>query len=274
MEYTSHENVEDTGDGGLAGWLPSVGGHAMDGYPDPDASSRMPAELGTPDSRTVSAGCHCGAVQFTVRPADFDPEASRYPHSGFSDLLVPFAATDPAITANPDNVKWWLRPAKEHNNGDRSSSLCSYSPTRWLAGTCACRSCRLATGFEIQTWAFVPRLCIILSDGQPLAFDQEGKNRVLPDLSTYRSSPGVERNFCGRCGATVFWHDKWRPDVIDVSAGLLQSGDGAGCRVEFLLDWCTSRVSFVEEAPRERHGQSALRGSTLADSLEDGMKRR
>lgn len=271
LEYVRHDHVADTGDGGLAVWLPTVGGKPVDG---PAAAAPPPTdhEQGDdPQARTVSAACHCGAIQFDVRPPDYDPVASRQPHSGFSDLLVPFATTDPAITANPDDVKWWLRPS-EHDDS---------RATRWLAGTCACRSCRLATGFEIQTWAFVPRTSIVLQpSGQTLTFKKrDGSNNTgsTPSaLSAYQSSPGVERNFCRRCGATVFWHDIWRPDLIDISVGLFQPGSNGdpnhGFRVESLLDWCTTRVSFVEEAPRGRHGQSALRGTSLMDCLEAGME--
>ena len=277
MEFTHHKHVDDTGDGGLAIWLPYVGDRVVGGRPTSNGSlPRAPPPIGldSPTSRTVSAACHCGAVRFTVLPADHDSEVSRQPHSGFSDLLVPFAATDPAITANPNDVKWWIRPPAARDSNGSSALPDDAAPvfTRWLAGTCACRSCRLATGFEIQTWAFIPRRCIILSSGQPLKFDQTGKCIALQSLSAYQSSSGVERNFCSCCGATVFWHDAWRPDLIDVSVGLLRPEVGVGSRVEFLLDWCTTRVSFVEEATRGRSGLSALRGSSLANALEKGMK--
>ncbi|KIH87386.1 hypothetical protein SPBR_05052 [Sporothrix brasiliensis 5110] len=272
LEYVRHDHVDDTHDGGLAKWLPTVGGKPMGGYPGATRPVAVDPEHNVdPSTRTVSAACHCGAVQFEVRPPDMDPAASREPHSGFSDLLLPFATTDPAITANPGDVKWWLRPAKD----DHSQT------SRWLAGTCACRSCRLATGFEIQTWAFVPRACIVLQPGgQVLAFgndNNKGKGNTPPALAAYQSMPGVERNFCNRCGATVFWHDIWRPDLIDISVGLFRpKTDGStnrGSRIEDLLDWCTTRVSFVEEASRNRHGQTALRGASLMDSLEEGMKK-
>jgi hypothetical protein len=65
-------------------------------------------------------------------------------------------------------------------------------------------------------------------------------------LRSYESSPGVLREFCGTCGATIFWHDKWRPEVVDVSVGLLEAQEGA--RAEEWLEWWVERVSFEEDA--------------------------
>ncbi|EPE04079.1 hypothetical protein F503_04927 [Ophiostoma piceae UAMH 11346] len=264
LEYTRHEHVADTVDGGLSGWLPAVSGRRMEGLSDVEPDVDPDLETETTDSsldRTVEAACHCGSVTLRVRPPDHDLAASQQPHSGFSDLLVPFAASDPALVANPGDVKWWLRPSRHSSSQDTP-------PTRYLAGTCACQSCRLATGFEIQTWAFVPRVNILLSNGKPINFSSTGCPGI-EHLSTYQSSPGVGRNFCSRCGATVFWHDTWRPDLIDVSAGLFRSGSGS--RLVSLLDWCTSRVSFAEEAARGRRLLSAQRGISFVESLGTGM---
>ncbi|CAJ2503617.1 Uu.00g110110.m01.CDS01 [Anthostomella pinea] len=63
----------------------------------------------------------------------------------------------------------------------------------------------------------------------------------------YRSSSGVVREFCDRCGATVFWHDGDRPELIDVSVGLLDAAEGA--RAESWLE--------LEGQERWRSGQGA-----------------
>ena len=80
-------------------------------------------------------------------------------------------------------------------------------------------------------------------------------------MKSYASSEGVTREFCGTCGATVFWHCDERPDLIDVSVGLFDPEQGA--RVEGWLDWWTDRVSFEELA----HSKD------LVASLADGLKR-
>ena len=63
-------------------------------------------------------------------------------------------------------------------------------------------------------------------------------------LRSYRSSPGVIREFCPGCGATIFWHNHDRAELIDVSVGLFNA---SGARAEDWLDWWMHRVSFAEE---------------------------
>lgn len=262
LEYKRHEHAADTLDGGLSGWLPSILGNPLSGASE--ARNGKQAEIKDVAQDTLfAASCHCGSINLRIRPPHHGLAASREPHSGFADLLVPFAASDPALVANPEDAKWWLRPSQNSRHEDDL-------PTRYLAGTCACQSCRLATGFEVQTWAFVPRVNILLPDGSPIDFNTANTNPGTQNLSSYRSSPGVDRNFCSRCGATVFWHDAWRPHLIDVSAGLFRSHTAS--RLESLLDWCTSRVSFAEEATRGRGLLSAQRGDALIKALGTGMQ--
>ncbi|KAK2782400.1 hypothetical protein FQN52_000940 [Onygenales sp. PD_12] len=183
----------------------------------------------TSSDTSLLASCHCTAVQFSISPPD---HTSRTASSPWPDLLVPFHS---APSDNPDDVKWWLRE----------------NDTKYLAGLCACISCRLASGFPIQSWAFIPRSNIFTKGvaddasggvqvAKPLVYDDMGS------LKRYQSSPGVYREFCGGCGATVFWHCDWRPGVVDVSVGLLRAESGV--RADKWLDWVLDRVSFEEEA--------------------------
>jgi hypothetical protein len=89
-------------------------------------------------------------------------------------------------------------------------------------------------------------------------------------LTSYESTQGVRREFCVRCGATVFWRDRWRPELLDVSVGLLDADEGA--RAETWLDWWTGRVSFAEDAGNERTGETARRAKCLIDGLEEGLR--
>lgn len=88
-------------------------------------------------------------------------------------------------------------------------------------------------------------------------------------LKAYESSPGVIRNFCGTCGATVFWHDKWRPEIIDVSVGLLDAPEGA--RAEDWLEWWGERVSFEENANGRGEGGGGDKGWDLIPALKRGL---
>jgi hypothetical protein len=77
------------------------------------------------------------------------------------------------------------------------------------------------------------------------------------------------REFCSRCGATVFWHDKFRPELIDVSVGLLRAAEGS--RAGSWLEWWTGRVSFLEEAGKGRSRGAKVWGEGVIKALEEGM---
>lgn len=232
----------DTGDGGLSSFLagtPStVSNCRLLAYDNSDSQQSLiqetinPIEKETAGQSELQASCLCGGVQLYISPPD---ESSSQASSPWSDMLVPYHS---GSSANPDDVKWWLREKDGH--------------VKYLAGACTCTTCRLSSGFPIQTWAFIPKFNIFNGDRSPLAFDQETMQR-------YDSSPGVYREFCRCCGATIFWHCDERPLLIDVSVGLLRA---TGARAEDWLEWRTGRVSFAELAVQP----------DLLHLLEDGLK--
>lgn len=118
---------------------------------------------------------------------------------------------------------------------------------------CACDSCRLHAGIDVFHWTFTHLRNIKTKNGTPLptriedlkkAVD-EGK-KELGTLKYYKSSPGVERYFCSSCGASVFFANKTRPEVIDVAVGLLDAEEGA--RAEGFLSWNYGTVDFKEDS--------------------------
>lgn len=240
VQSVQHWQVKDTGDGGLSTYLP--------GWPTSDGGCRLEVLSGQPGNTTEShsqrlvhdpwnsrtqlqARCHCGGIEFYISLPD---SSSTKAWSPFPDLLVPYHT---GSGKNPDDVKWWLRDGR----------------TKYLAGTCACESCRLGCGFPIQTWAFVPKANIFNADGSPLVF--KGKT-----MRRYNSSPGVYREFCEVCGANAFWHCDERPELIDVSVGLIQ---GNGALAKSFLDWAPDRVSFAEMAIQR----------DLVKLMEDGLNK-
>jgi hypothetical protein len=227
-----HWGVGETRDGGLSIFMPGARndsspcllGFTTEGA-NPSSGLSESWETGFVDEKRLRAQCHCSGVGFTItRPNSRSREAS----SPWPDLLVPYHL---ASSKNPEDVKWWLRA------GD----------TKYLAGACACRSCRLACGFPIQCWAFIPKANLINnSQVENDILSGEGFAYGTGTMQSFESSPGVYREFCKRCGATIFWHCDERPGVVDVSVGLLKSVTGA--RAEDWLDWETGRVSFAEDA--------------------------
>ncbi|KIW66593.1 hypothetical protein PV04_05911 [Phialophora macrospora] len=236
-----HEFVGDTKDGGLVCCLDQIDGRLIpfllqgpDGAKLEGPAAELfkglqqadPAETKDHQERYTKetenrdelyAECHCGGVNFRVTRPNM---ASKDCSSPWPDLVVPYHSSS---SENREDVKWWLRE----------------NDTKYLAGTCACRSCRLGSGSPIQAWAFIPKANILQSDGNPLRYD-------MGSLQHIESSSGRYREFCSICGATVFWHDLERPDVVDVSVGLLRAPEGA--RASSWLDWWTEKVSFKEEA--------------------------
>ena len=247
IKWTGCKFVEDTIDGGISMWIKNIVERhgdkrkfniwlGQDGsnpdafyesFPEPMFSRSQGGEDGK-----LRASCHCGGVMFYITRPN---EASREVQSPFPDLMIAYHTGMSA--ANPKNDTWWLRS----------------NDTKYLAGLCTCETCRRASGFEIQPWAFIPKCNIFQEDGKILDYG-------MGSLQRYMSSEGTYREFCKTCGATCFWHNEVRPDLVDVSIGLLDSQEGA--RVERWLDWWTGRVSFKEMAVSQN----------LANSLEDGLK--
>jgi hypothetical protein len=241
METTKlmqHEFVSDTLDGGLAPCLTkaqdrNVASFAQgpeqelltfdttDGLPTLSFATKQLSGKQLPTSTAsgdhLHASCHCGGVQYMISRPN---ERSSLLSSPWPDLLVPYHSQS---SRNEEDVKWWLR-----SDGKK-----------YLAGTCACRSCRLGSGFSIQTWAFVPKGNLATTRREPLSF-------AMGTLKQYGSKPGIYREFCGTCGATVFWHCDERPDLVDVSVGLLRAEEGS--RADTWIEWWTERTSFKEDA--------------------------
>ncbi|KFZ02532.1 hypothetical protein V500_00125 [Pseudogymnoascus sp. VKM F-4518 (FW-2643)] len=251
-----HINVDQTGDGGLSIWMRARNNGSIIptdvpmqniSHPADDHARRSPTPLTDHSSSrdtngdTLDASCFCGTVKFHVtRPT----HESTLPKSQYPDLMIPYY-TESVEIPNPDDKKWWIR-------GDR-----------YLAGNCACTSCRRCSGFDIQSWAFVPRANIFMhAPDMNLGLDFSN----LPEgmLRSYSSSRGVTREFCPGCGATVFWHNTDRPELIDVSVGLFNA---EGARAEDWLDWWKERVSFAED----RYEMSGLVWDPVT-SLETGLK--
>lgn len=227
-----HYAVGETRDGGLSVFMPDsadVGSSTaclIESATVANSPSPPSAPLGhdvgqqrneNADEDSLQAECHCGGISFTVtRPNN----QSKKPWSPWPDMIIPYHSGSPK---NPEDAKWWLRA----------------NDTKYFAGTCACNSCRLGSGFPIQCWAFIPKANLFINQGKALTYETGTMRR-------FESSPGVYREFCGTCGATVFWHCDERPGVVDVSVGLLRSVSGA--RADDWLEWATGRVSFAEDA--------------------------
>ncbi|CAA7267187.1 unnamed protein product [Cyclocybe aegerita] len=276
-----HIWVGDTLDGGIANHLRRIEGvGVLPRYSEGVGSPLVPIGLNAiqpppiangsanpnspPSSDLLKAFCHCGALHFALtRPT---PESSL-PTSVYPDLICPYDVSHLSKIHNPSDEKWWLAP--RHSMGPK---------TKYLAGHCMCTFCRLTSGFEVQSWAFVPLVNVLVpasasgengggQDGEewvPLCLEEDEHRPKA--LKQYISSPGRYREFCGTCGATAFWWQLAVPDLLEVSVGLLDERiDGA--RAESWLEWCTDRVSYEDKA------LSPEVAKALAEGLKESAKK-
>ncbi|KAL8943990.1 MAG: hypothetical protein Q9216_000699 [Gyalolechia sp. 2 TL-2023] len=246
LEFREHIFVGDTKDGGLS---QCVEGIAWSGHPEQSEQLQLPSKSAlenTAASRSKSKSksksksnrgevlecyCQCRGVHFNIIPPG---QSSSNVCSPAPDLQGPSYTRSPQDT--PDSA-WWLRA-----NG-----------TKYRAGTCACNSCRLSSGYDIQAWAFVPEANIRQMNGNEVDYS-------MGTLKEYSLSEGAYRNFCGTCGATVFWRNDKRHGIVDISAGLLNAEEGA--RAEHWLEWVTESVGFEELAQNK----------SLVSRLSSGLK--
>lgn len=252
LDFVGHMWLEDTLDGGASVWMPVLssriaekwsnhaGEHSVPSKNSEEASATSSTKFTSEgsDSRAevkrLQAHCHCRGVSFSVARPD---EKALMSQSPFPDLLVPYHSS--ASAENPDNQPWWVSKDK----------------TKWLAGNCACNSCRRVAGFDLVQWAFVSLSSLYFSGGE--CFERPFADK-METLKSYRSSPGVTRWFCRRCGANVFWDGDERPTLLDVAVGLFDAESGA--RAKEWLEWVTERVSFREDAHSEQFVTSLEKG--------------
>lgn len=248
VSFAGHIWASSPTDGGFVSWLPSLNGKSLQIWTkdsnvseELSANALMRANAGskTP-SDSVLAKCGCGGVSFSIsRPNEKSTRANP-------DLMNPSPS---GATDNPHSELWWLRA----------------KGTRYKASNCTCTSCRLATGFDVVQWAYIPAANLSLPDGQPFKL-------MFGTMQSYNSSMGVRRSFCRVCGATVFFSDDKRPElIIDVAVGLLIASSGA--RAEELVEWETSRVSFEEEALNKVLVEGLKKGlRSWGDQRESGSR--
>jgi hypothetical protein len=62
-------------------------------------------------------------------------------------------------------------------------------------------------------------------------------------LSTFASSPGVERGFCGDCGTQLTFSADFLPGLVDVTVGSMDDPEGLSPRMHI---WESRRISWLE----------------------------
>jgi hypothetical protein len=260
MKLGCHVHVAETKDGGIADQLPTVDGVDLPRYSAQEGSEELPmgwrsdslkSRQESKGMKCLNAYCQCGAIKIYITRPD---ELSLKPTAPYPHVICPVHNRLSTIH-NIKDEKWWL--------ADYGPIL----PTKYLASHCVCIPCRRESGFDIQSWVFASRTNVFNAGSKtPINLSGDGIGCRPKDLKQYLASPGRYNEFCGKCGATVFWWQDERPDVIDISVGLLDQ-DQDGVRAEEWLKWHKERVGFAEDTMVGRstieglvHGMAEFKG--------------
>lgn len=232
VKVMDHTFVGDTLDGGAAIWLrylskdksgaplPCYRGY-RDELVDPDAMAATQAKTRAAPLDEIPIRCHCKGVDLVLRRGVAD-------YSAMDRSKLPFFV-DP-------------------------------STFKLVVGFETCNSCRVSAGVDIINWTFaelkyldfVPSSDASSSAGFPsntsdlkAAVSSADRHPRLGHLAYYASSDKVQRYFCSRCSATVFYAVDDRPNMVDLATGVLDAPDGA--RAESVLDWTLGTMIWEDD---------------------------
>ncbi|KAH6913079.1 Mss4-like protein [Coprinopsis sp. MPI-PUGE-AT-0042] len=214
VKIEKHIHIGDTLDGGISDHLLKVDGLDLPRYIAwAGGGQGEKAPQGWKDSVAVSKAEHAGMLHFFCHCKSIDFYLQR-----------PTEIIDP-------KKQWYLVPGSKPED-----------PIRCLTEYCFCTSCRVTSGSIVGNWTFVKNTDVYLS---PSPSKESALDLKSPDpskrptaLKQYISSPAVRREFCGTCGATVFyWRDVDGREHMDIATGLVDEGQAGGVRAESWFKW-------------------------------------
>lgn len=240
VEIVDHLFVGDTRDGGAVPWLCDGDGNGS--RPRVWRTDKLGEELGS-DVTALARGDWPVNTETPEAAGDGDEE-EEIPircHCGGVDLVLRRPTADFAAMPRSE-LPWFVDPVSNKS----------------LGGFDACDSCRLSSGSDVFHWTFVllrhlgfpspsngktdfPSSSIELKKAvEKNTSSSEEKEKEDRDprwgtLTFYSSSPDVQRYFCSRCSACVFYASDDRPEMVDLAIGLLDTKSGA--RAESLVSW-------------------------------------
>ncbi|KAI1366496.1 Mss4-like protein [Xylaria arbuscula] len=232
LKISHHIFVGDTKDGGVTPWLCDANPDGTrpqlwsthrgqsEEYSSTDHTHwPLPSTDASPPEETP-VRCHCGGVDLVLRnPIPVFAGQDRASLPGFVDpesnkLLGLFDCCDSCRMSSGVDIFHWTFVLPEHlafpsPNKTESSKSSSLPPSSFPKSS-----------IELKTAISAP---------------SETRDPRWGTLTFYSSSPDVQRYFCSRCSASVFYAADGRPEVLDLAIGLLHSENGS--RAEDLVSW-------------------------------------
>jgi hypothetical protein len=207
--FDSHIYVDGTGDGGLATLLSKIGGKEIGLWNNLYGKGHPDWQ---PPQRTLN---------IETTKSGLEDRLHARCHCGGIEFYI----------SRPTGMETFTEIDENNVRKDK---------TKWLAIHDVCNTCRLTISTFVVSWLFPSRNHLTLADGSPYP-----ANGIFGTAKAYKSSAGVDRTFCGRCGAVVSYVTDERPYVVDIAAGLLDTDDA---RAEDWLEWRTYKLAFEEDA--------------------------
>ena len=102
---------------------------------------------------------------------------------------------------------------------------------------CHCSMCRKVTGAAFGTYAEVKNENLKIVSGAEL-------------ILRYRSSPGVERTFCARCGSTLQYVNEMNPGKVEVALGTLDDDPGIKASRHIFVAYKAPWFDITDDLPQ------------------------
>lgn len=136
--------------------------------------------------------------------------------------------------------------------GEKGSCHCGAVSYDILEGTqplrhamCHCTDCRRISGAPAVCWLLIPRHAVV----------------VKGNISTYSSSSGTARSFCGECGTGLFYENaEIFPDQIDIQSATLDNPDAFSLREQVQTAERLGYIHHLDRIPAYDRYPEANRG--------------